>query len=58
MKLNLDMSGARMFGRRLAFALARRRADASARPRTITVPRSRHAEESLAKPKSRTLLPS
>ncbi|MBB3227939.1 hypothetical protein FHW69_002571 [Luteibacter sp. Sphag1AF] len=59
MKLNLDMSGARMFGRRLAFALARRRAGnaASARPRTITVPRSRLADESQAKPQSRTLSP-
>jgi hypothetical protein len=59
MKLNLDMSGARMFGRRLAFALARRRArNGTAATRTITVPRSRTAEESSVKPKSRTLSPS
>jgi len=57
MKLNLDMSGARMFGRRLAFALARRRSR-NASPRTITVPRPRAPEESLAKPTSRNLSPS
>lgn len=42
MKLTIDLSGARMFGRRFAFKLARRRAagkPALARP--ITVPRPR-----------------
>jgi hypothetical protein len=55
MKLNLDMSGARMFGRRFAFALARRRAANAPGTRTITVPRSRTPEESPAKPKSRII---
>jgi hypothetical protein len=43
MKLAIDLSGARMFGRRLAFALARRRATGRRvqPPRTITVPRPR-----------------
>jgi len=52
MKLTIDLSGARMFGRRLAFALARRRAAArrAQPPRTITVPRPRG--DALASPRS------
>jgi hypothetical protein len=51
MNLQLDKNGPRMFGRRLAFALARRRATGPVpAKRTITVPRSLDAAESQAKP--------
>ncbi|MGA7437326.1 MAG: hypothetical protein WBW32_04260 [Luteibacter sp.] len=50
MNLQLDKTGPRMFGRRLAFALARRRATAQPVKRTITVPRSLEAVESVLKP--------
>jgi hypothetical protein len=51
MNLQLEKTGPRMFGRRLAFALARRRATASVpAKRTITVPRSLESTESQAKP--------
>ncbi|MGE7137351.1 hypothetical protein ACQKIE_06940 [Luteibacter sp. NPDC031894] len=51
MNLQLDKNGPRMFGRRLAFALARRRATGPVpAKRTITVPRSLDAAESPAKP--------
>ena len=51
MNLQLEKTGPRMFGRRLAFALARRRATASVPPkRTITVPRSLDTAESSTKP--------
>jgi hypothetical protein len=47
MYIQLEKTGPRMFGRRLAFALARRRAnEASPAKRTITVPRSLDASES------------
>ena len=47
MNLSIEKTGPRMFGRRLAFALARRRAnEASPAKRTITVPRSLDASES------------
>ena len=49
MNLQLDKTSPRMFGRRLAFALARRR---TAQPvkRSITVPRSLDSAESSLKP--------
>ncbi|HEY4090351.1 MAG TPA: hypothetical protein VGN46_02455 [Luteibacter sp.] len=50
MNLQLDKTGPRMFGRRLAFALARRRTTAQPVKRTITVPRSLEAVESVLKP--------
>lgn len=51
MNLQLDKTGPRMFGRRLAFALARRRATGPApAKRIITVPRSLDASESSTKP--------
>lgn len=51
MNLQLDKTGPRMFGRRLAFALARRRAAGPvAVKRTITVPRSLDAADRPAKP--------
>ncbi|MET0504885.1 MAG: hypothetical protein ABWZ85_06125 [Luteibacter sp.] len=51
MNLQLEKTGPRMFGRRLAFALARRRATATVpAKRTITVPRSLDSTESQAKP--------
>jgi len=47
MYIQLEKTGPRMFGRRLAFALARRRAnEVSPTKRTITVPRSLDASES------------
>jgi hypothetical protein len=45
MKLTIDLSGARMFGRRFAFKLARRRAAGKpvlARPITVPRPRADH----------------
>ncbi|HXO99952.1 MAG TPA: hypothetical protein VN813_05585 [Luteibacter sp.] len=51
MNLQLEKTGPRMFGRRLAFALARRRATGPVpAKRTITVPRSLDAAESSTKP--------
>ncbi|SFW75385.1 MULTISPECIES: hypothetical protein [Luteibacter] len=51
MNLQLEKTGPRMFGRRLAFALARRRATGSVpAKRTITVPRSLDTTESSMKP--------
>jgi len=51
MNLQLEKTGPRMFGRRLAFALARRRATGPVpAKRTITVPRSLDTAESPAKP--------
>ena len=51
MYIPLEKTGPRMFGRRLAFALARRRAaEASPAKRTITVPRSLDRVESNLKP--------
>lgn len=51
MNLQLEKTGPRMFGRRLAFAIARRRAaETVATKRTITVPRSLEATESSLKP--------
>lgn len=51
MNLQLEKTGPRMFGRRLAFALARRRATGAATvKRTITVPRSLDTTESSTKP--------
>ena len=51
MNLQLEKTGPRMFGRRLAFALARRRGNAAVpAKRTITVPRPLDAAESQAKP--------
>ncbi|MDF3982770.1 hypothetical protein P3W24_14450 [Luteibacter sp. PPL201] len=50
MNLQLDKNGPRMFGRRFAFALARRRAVAQPAKRTITVPRSLNLAESSSKP--------
>jgi hypothetical protein len=51
MNLQLDKNGPRMFGRRLAFALARRRATGPVpAKRTITVPRSLDTAESSMKP--------
>lgn len=51
MNLQLEKTGPRMFGRRLAFALARRRVTATVpAKRTITVPRSLESTESQAKP--------
>jgi hypothetical protein len=50
MNLQLEKTGPRMFGRRLAFALARRRAAAQPAKRVITVPRSLGATESSLKP--------
>jgi hypothetical protein len=50
MNLQLDKTGPRMFGRRFAFALARRRAVAPPVKRTITVPRSLDVVESPSKP--------
>ena len=50
MNLQLDKTSPRMFGRRLAFALARRRATARPVKRTITVPRSLDTAESSLKP--------
>jgi hypothetical protein len=51
MNLQLDKNGPRMFGRRLAFALARRRATGPVpAKRTITVPRSLDTPESPTKP--------
>jgi hypothetical protein len=51
MNLQLDKNGPRMFGRRLAFALARRRATGPVpAKRTITVPRSLDTTESPTKP--------
>jgi hypothetical protein len=51
MNLQLEKTGPRMFGRRLAFALARRRAAGPVpAKRTITVPRSLDVAESQAKP--------
>jgi len=51
MNLQIEKTGPRMFGRRLAFALARRRATAAVpAKRTITVPRSLEGVESPAKP--------
>jgi len=51
MNLQIEKTGPRMFGRRLAFALARRRATATVpAKRTITVPRSLDSTESQAKP--------
>ncbi|WP_448100029.1 hypothetical protein [Luteibacter jiangsuensis] len=51
MNLQLEKTGPRMFGRRLAFALARRRATGPMpAKRTITVPRSLEATESQTKP--------
>lgn len=50
MNLQLDKTGPRMFGRRLAFALARRRVGAQPVKRTITVPRSLDLVESPSKP--------
>jgi hypothetical protein len=56
MYLQLEKTGPRMFGRRLAFALARRRAnEASPAKRTITVPRSLDATESKLKQADGTL---
>jgi len=56
MNLQLDKTGPRMFGRRLAFALARRRATANApAKRTITVPRSLDTAERNLKPADGTL---
>ncbi|QWT19887.1 hypothetical protein KPL74_19335 [Bacillus sp. NP157] len=49
MNLQLATTGPRMFGRRLAFALARRRAAAPVK-RVITVPRSLEQAESVLKP--------
>jgi hypothetical protein len=47
MFIQVVKTGPRMFGRRLAFALARRRAtEVSPAKRTITVPRSLDATES------------
>ncbi|PTR27341.1 hypothetical protein C8J98_109121 [Luteibacter sp. OK325] len=47
MYIQLEKTGPLMFGRRLAFALARRRAnEVSPAKRTITVPRSLDATES------------
>lgn len=51
MNLSIEKTGPRMFGRRLAFALARRRATGPVQQkRTITVPRSLDVAESQAKP--------
>ncbi|MGN6481274.1 hypothetical protein [Luteibacter sp.] len=50
MNLQLDKTSPRMFGRRLAFALARRRGTAQPVKRTITVPRSLDSAESSLKP--------
>jgi hypothetical protein len=51
MNLQLEKTGPRMFGRRLAFALARRRTTGPVpAKRTITVPRPLDAVESQAKP--------
>ncbi|NID17386.1 hypothetical protein [Luteibacter yeojuensis] len=51
MNLQLEKTGPRMFGRRLAFALARRRATGPVpAKRTVTVPRSLDTAESPAKP--------
>lgn len=51
MNLQIEKTGPRMFGRRLAFALARRRGTVSApAKRTITVPRPLDVAESQAKP--------
>jgi hypothetical protein len=51
MNLQLDKTAPRMFGRRLAFALARRRATGPVpAKRTITVPRSLEPAESSLKP--------
>ncbi|UPG89813.1 hypothetical protein L2Y96_20880 [Luteibacter aegosomaticola] len=50
MNLQLDKTTPRMFGRRLAFALARRRNAAQPAKRTITVPRSLDVVESVLKP--------
>ena len=57
MNLQLEKTGPRMFGRRLAFALARRRATGPVpAKRTVTVPRSLDAAESPAKPADGKLL--
>jgi hypothetical protein len=50
MKLNLNISGARVFGRRLAVALSRRLASGSrpVRSVSITVPPSRDAQSRLS----------
>jgi hypothetical protein len=51
MNLQIEKTGPRMFGRRLAFALARRRTTALVpAKRTITVPRSLNTAESNLKP--------
>lgn len=50
MNQQLDKTGPRMFGRRLAFALASRRPAPQPAKRTITVPRSLDTAESNLKP--------
>ncbi|WP_369931141.1 hypothetical protein [Xanthomonas sp. NCPPB 2632] len=51
MNLQLEKTGPRMFGRRLAFAIVRRRAVSTVpAKRTITVPRPLDAQESQGKP--------
>jgi hypothetical protein len=50
MKLNLDISGARLFGRRLAFALSRRFVSGTRPVRTVsvTVPPSRDKQSMMS----------